>query len=291
MRIQNNLLREGALLTLVDEEGRKGQGEIAPLPYRSKETLEECINQGRKLNVYDTEWTKENWLEKLSSLSLLPSLSFGLESALLSILWPIDEKKILSSAFFMGTKEDILMQAQKAKKKGFSFAKLKVSTLSMQESLDIIQILRGDFRLRIDVNRSWQTKECLDFFSHFPNDAFDYVEEPFAIPEDLPLFSHPFAIDESLEENRLSLKDLENIPMLKALVYKPTIQGGISEALPLYTWAKQRDLQFILGSSFESKIGLTQIAHMASRLQINHPLGIGTPYAKLDLKEGGLLDT
>jgi O-succinylbenzoate synthase len=115
----------------------------------------------------------------------------------------------------------------------------------------------------------------LRFFSKFSEESFDYVEEPFRNPKDLGLFSHPLAVDESFPSD-LSFEDLERLPALKALIYKPTIQGGLSNCLGLQRWAIARGLSVVLSSSFESDVGLASVACMARRLGIQAPLGIGT---------------
>ncbi len=120
-----------------------------------------------------------------------------------------------------------------------------------------------------------QLQNRSNFFSQFAVDAFDYVEEPFQNPNDLALFSHPLAVDESFPQD-LSLRQLEVLPTLKALIYKPTIQGGIIGCLHLLDWNRKRGVELVLSSSFESDVGLGHIASMAHRLSLTSPIGIGT---------------
>lgn len=271
-------LRTGVLLELISEQKSRSFAEVAPLPRWSQETLEECLEQLSDLqsSLLDIEWTKETCLDQLSKLSLLPALSFGLESALLALLDPLPAPyTVQTSALFLGTAEQILAQAETALKEGFLFAKLKVAHLSFSQASSLIHTLKDCFRLRVDVNRAWKTADALSFFSQFPLDAFDYVEEPFQNPQDLPLFTHPLAVDESFPAD-LSLDALATCPTLKALIYKPTIQGGLLHCLPLYQWTKQKNLSLIISSSFESDVGLSHIAAIAKRLGVNSPLGMGT---------------
>jgi o-succinylbenzoate synthase len=269
--------RRGLLLQILDEKGNRGLGETAPLPRWSVETLEEAEKEieQRKEEICCLEWTKENSLQQIKDLSLLPSVTFGLESALLSLLDPVSSCDIATSALLMGSLEEILQQAALRKKEGYKVAKLKVSSLSFKEAKDVIYQLKDLFRLRIDVNRAWKTKDSLSFFEEFPLDAFDYVEEPFQDPKDLTLFSHPLAVDESFPGD-LSLEDLERIPALKALIYKPTMQGGMASCIPLVEWARKRGVDVVLSSSFEIDVGLSSIAALAQRLSLKAPIGIGT---------------
>lgn len=223
------------------------------------------------------DWNPECFLEQLVSLNLLPSVHFGVESALLSWLKPLSEYSVLRSALLMGSLEEILEQANLRRNEGYVSAKLKVSNLSFDEAAYVIRALKDQFCLRIDVNRAWSTDESLRFFKQFPKNAFDYVEEPFQNPHDLKYFTHPLAVDESFPGD-LNLKELESLPMLKALIYKPTIQGGLAGCLPLQKWAEKRGISIVLSSSFESDIGLVNIASMAHRLSLSAPIGVGTSH-------------
>ena len=271
------LVRLGVLINIIDEKGNEGWGEIAPLPKWSKETLEDSLHSLslEQDKIIKTEWKATNCLDNLALLKILPSALFGLESALLSIVSPLPQYEVEICSLLIGSKEEILKKAAIIYTKGVKFVKLKVSQMTFKEAFDCINQLKNKFRLRIDVNCAWETKASLLFFSQFPLDTFDYVEEPFQNPQDLTQFLHPLAIDESFPNN-LSLKELELLPTLKAIVYKPTIQGGLTAGLPLYEWAHKNKISFVLSSSFESDLGLSCIASMAHRLGLVDPIGIGT---------------
>lgn len=280
--LTNGQIRRGTLVNIIDQRGNSGWGEVAPLPKWSTETLDESLLQlNQKLQeIMKVDWTARNCLQELGKLKLLPSLSFGLESALLSILSPISEHTVSTSALLMGSSEEIMEQAEIRHREGYTSAKLKVSNLNFEEAAKIIHQLKDKFRLRIDVNRAWETSESLRFFEQFPLDTFDYVEEPFQDPNDLAIFPHPLAVDESFPQD-LSLEQLAALPTLKALIYKPTIQGGLLNCLPLHEWAKKRGIDLVLSSSFESDIGLAYVASISYRLSLLSPVGIGT-YHYLD---------
>jgi O-succinylbenzoate synthase len=275
--LTNGLLRRGILLYVVDLQGNCGWGEVAPLPKWSQETFEEALHQikHKQREIEEIEWTLENCIQEIRKLKLLPSATFGLESAFLSMLDPLPPHHVAVSAFLMGSPQEIMQEANLRYHEGYTSAKLKVSNLSFDDAAQLIHQLKDKFRLRIDVNRAWSTQNSLHFFKQFPLDAFDYVEEPFTNPHDLALFKHPLAVDESFPTD-LGFKELESLKTLKALIFKPTIQGGMSGCLPLCEWATKRNVEIILSSSFESDIGLAHIAGMAQRLSLRAPVGIGT---------------
>jgi len=273
----HGLVRSGFLIRLTNDKGCVAEGDIAPLPKWSQETFQEALEQciEKKEKLLKIEWSNETYCKELEKLNLFPSVIFGLESALLTLLDPLPAHPISVSALLMGSAQEILAQAILREKEGFTSAKLKVGNLEVTEAEKIIHQLKDRFHLRIDVNRAWSTEKSLLFFAKFPLDTFDYVEEPLQNPKDLSQFPHPIAVDESFPQD-LSLEDLEKIPTLKALIYKPTLQGGMMRALPLHRWAKQRGIALVLSSSFESDHGLMHIVSMAHRLSLKDPVGIGT---------------
>lgn len=277
--LTNGQIRKGTLIEIKDQQGNNGWGEAAPLPKWSKETLDESLQQLNQAKpvIMRIEWTTLNLLQELRRLNLLPSASFGLESALLSILSPISNHAVSTGALLMGSPSEIMQQAEIRHSEGCTLAKLKINNLNFEEAAKIIHQLKDIFRLRIDVNRAWKTSDSLRFFDQFPLDTFDYVEEPFQNPYDLPIFPHPLAVDESFPQD-LTLEQIAAFPTLKALIYKPTIQGGLLNCLPLTEWAKKREVELVLSSSFESDLGLACIASMAHRLSLASPVGIGTYY-------------
>ncbi|MDP1880950.1 MAG: o-succinylbenzoate synthase [Parachlamydiaceae bacterium] len=275
--LTNHQQRSGIFIKITDQQDRIGWGEIAPLPIWSHETLDECFQQiVEKISlILSIQWTISSWMEELNHLQLFPSVSFGLESALLSILSPQSKFQVSTCALLMGSCKQILDQATLRYHEGYTHAKLKVSHLSFEEAALIINQLKEKFRLRIDVNCAWKTEESLRFFSQFPCNTFDYVEEPFKNPNDLISFTHPLAIDESFP-NQITYEFLEKIPKLKTIVFKPTLQGGSHKCTFLFEWIKKRNLNLVLSSSYESDLGLASIATMANRLKLIEPLGIGT---------------
>lgn len=274
--------RSGIWLEIVNNEGKSGWGECAPLPKWSKETLEEVLQQiaEKDQRIREIFWTNQNCFAELQNLQLWPSLLFGLESALLMLLHPLPEFHMPTSALLMGTPKEIRQQAELRLCEGFISAKLKVGHLTFGEAEELIYHLKDQFHLRVDVNRAWKTEDAMQFFNQFSFHDFDYVEEPFQNPFDLARFLHPLAIDESFPSN-LTLDHLEQFPTLKALIYKPTLQGGMTNCLPLVEWTTKRGINLILSSSFESDLGLGQIASIAHRCALKLPAGLGTyPYLK-----------
>lgn len=268
--------REGALVKFYTDQSIS-YGEIAPLPNWSTETLTDALNQFKTFEneLLNTNWNEKAYQDFFQQNQLMPSVSFAIDSGLLTLLNPIKSIRVSVSALLMGNVDNILSLAQQRKTEGYKSAKLKISQLTLDEAKTVILKLKNDFKLRIDVNRAWNPDECDHFFSNFEKNDFDYIEEPYKNPKNLTNFDFPLAVDESFPVD-LTLDELKALPSLKAIIYKPTIQGGFQSCLELYQFAQKHNKKFILSSAFESNVGLGLIADMAQRLKLPDPIGIGT---------------
>jgi O-succinylbenzoate synthase len=96
----------------------------------------------------------------------------------------------------------------------------------------------------------------------------------------LQLFPYPIAVEEFISKG-ISFSQLETIPNLKAVTYKPTVQGGYLVGQQFKQWADKRGIALVISSSLESDIGHKHLAATAGRLNLTSPIGIGT-YHYLD---------
>jgi len=128
------------------------------------------------------------------------------------------------------------------------------STHLKLKSAESIPSYLGKYRLRLDCNRSWTLEQALRFAEKFDPKEFDYLEEPVANFEDLKKFSEqtafPIAVDESFREGA----PYWELPSLVAVVIKPMLTGHIPH-LPY---------PVVLSSSFETSLGILQIARKAN---------------------------
>jgi O-succinylbenzoate synthase len=268
--------RKGLLIELQDTCGKSCWGEISPLPGFSTETLDQAsIQLAKEL----PKLAKTNPVEALQKIlkdqNLYPSVSIGLFGALYALIRKDNSLKSPLSGLLYGTYEQIQKQIPEVLKQGFSHIKLKTSLLSMKESKEIIDSLQGKCALRLDVNRSWSQLEADLFFSQFPSDRFDYVEEPYPKNCALHNFSHTLAVDESLRE--LDFSEIKKLRLLKALVIKPMLMGAGPHVEDLLHAASKHKWKISLSSSFETGVGLYQIALFAEYFAIpTTPMGLDT---------------
>jgi len=189
-----------------------------------------------------SEETLEEALEDLveGNDSDCPSVQWGCAAAMLDLMDPI--------------------QVESIPVRQLNQDKVKIGHLSLGDAIQKIEKLEA---VGVDMNQKWPLEDALTLAGHFPH--LDYFEEPLKKGEDCAQFPHPVALDESLRQG-----DIPSYPNVKLHVIKPTLHG-----YPLPKMVKGVD--FILSSSYESEIGIYQIAKLAFRLKIPlKPMGLGT---------------
>lgn len=235
-------------LILYDEENQSW-GEIAPLPGRSLETLEEAENQ-----LFDV-------LRGKPTPSLFPSVAFGLSCMQNKRK---ESKKIPLCALLSGDSTQILMKAALYKKQGYTSAKLKISSLPFEEAVELIEHLRSLFYLRVDANRTFSFQDAIALFERCGASELDYIEEPTFELHRLEEFPFPFALDESL----LELDTLPITPHFKTIVCKPSVTS-------VAKWVNSSK-RIVLSSACETGIGILGIASLAASFSEILPLGLDT---------------
>ncbi len=239
------IVREGLIVRLINEIGQEGIGEIAPLPGRSIETFSEALAFTKKIR---DRFLKQDFTPAL----FLPSVMFGMEMALSSILFPMTKDipfKLYSN-------------------------KLKLKNLNVKEAVNLCKKEKGP--LRIDLNRKWDLAKTVEFCSHFHPADFLYVEDPVSVFTDLEKFydqtGFPYAVDEYLSEHPLDR--LLKLRGLSHLVIKPTLHGGLQRCKAIATEVNM--IPCIFSSCYETGIGLMHIAKIGALLNPNEPIGIDT---------------
>ena len=249
-------VRDGLILCLDDQ-----WGEIAPLPGRSQETLKEALGQlltllrGGKVDI-----------------PLLPSVQFGLESALSTQLEPITAPLY---ALLSGSPDEIFRQAEIAAQQKYTIVKVKIASFSLDVAKEVIATLHKQFRIRIDCNSAFSYNDAIALFSHFDKAIFDYIEDPTFEWDRLSDFTHPFALDETVLHYRQL--PLNTYPELYGFILKPTILGGKQGCTPFIEYAQKHHLKIVFSPSFESGLGLYHILRLAKEFNLESaPLGLDT---------------
>ncbi len=262
--------KKGFLLHAKTKE-KSAWAEVSPLPGFSQESLEEAEKEllflQKKLPFS---------LEKvLQQYSLCPSVAFGLDSLCYTLSsCPSLPCTYPLCAFLSANFEEMKKQIPLIFSQGYEHVKVKISHLSCHEAHQILNLLIGKIKIKIDINRAWPLQTVLSFFERYSQETFEYIEEPVQNPQDLSRFPYPFALDETLREN---IK-LPHLPHLRALIIKPMLVGSAYTIQKIITSFADTMPQIVLSSSHESGVGLFHLCHLLQRCNIPmHPLGVD-PY-------------
>ena len=263
-------VREGFILKIDFPEGKIGWGEIAPLPGYSQESREVAEKE-----LYELLPRISDEID-LSPYS--PSVQFGVSSALsarneapgidpvpINALVHLDELEHFDSS-------------------PYNTIKIKIGNFTPKEAIRLMEKGKDQLaskKLRIDVNRAWSLADTSLFAESCSWMNLEYFEDPV----ELDAFPYPTALDEHFRKGAISCTHL------KALIYKPSLQ----------VWDKtqvKKGVDFIFSSSYETELGLMQIAKLAFRKGLPiKPMGLDTYRLfkeplfeeKLKVKEGKLI--
>ncbi|WP_380179404.1 o-succinylbenzoate synthase [Kalamiella sp. sgz302252] len=263
------------LLVRLEEAGREGWGEIAPLPGFSEETLTEAQAEAAR---WLQSWRKgEVTAESLlvpgarQNAKLLPSVAFGVSCALAELHGLLPAAGNYHSAMLCtGDPDELIMQLNQQPQ---PVAKMKVGLYEAVRDGMIASLLLEAvpaLSLRLDANRQWSLAKARQFAHFVPEtlrSRIAFIEEPCRTQEESRIFAQEtgiaFAWDESTRE-----PDFAPVaePGLHALVLKPTLIGSLAKVRQLTTQAQQAGLSVVISSSLESSLGLSQLARIADWL-------------------------
>ena len=156
----------------------------------------------------------------------------------------------------------------------------------MKNEINLVHSLleiNPSLRINFDANQRWQLDQAEEFFRSIPRSAVNYIEEPcFDLQASLELANNigiGIALDETLQRNAFNLDtDLndDSAPFIKAFILKPTLLGSFKRTQTLIRQAKARAIECHLSSSFESSLGITQLAFLANRWLPGQAVGLDT---------------
>lgn len=281
--------RPSCIITLESETGVRGQGEAAPLPGFSPDSLPACQ---QALQAFDASGivarleSPQDLIAELGRASVripptLPAARAALEGALLdlwsraagmpawALLLPASSAATprAVAALLMTEPEQALAEALAARARGVTTFKFKIGRPgALDRELRAVQRLRAELgplaRLRLDANQALSVAEAQHYLPLFADSELEFIEEPCA-PEglgelrELGELGVAYALDESLVAGALPRRGD------RAVILKPTLVGGITGCVELARAARAVDAQVIFSHAFEGALGLGLSAALA----------------------------
>jgi o-succinylbenzoate synthase len=288
--------REGFIVKITDESGLVGFGEVAPLQGFSLETMEKCESELNRLyysiiakSAKDEPFDLGTELEALSNL---PSLRFGIEQAIISLLTEREELTTLlqkdtiikvNGVVGIGSQEHTLKTVDNLLANDFKTIKVKVGGSNFNEDIELIETITkridDSIKIRIDVNGNWSYNNTEHAVGILDKSKIELIEQPVNNINELVMLSDfspiPIAVDEIIK-NGNDAKELIERSNIKNFVLKPSILGGVIETIGLIKSAETMNKKVIISSAFESVVGRSMVGLLASLIDGDHAHGINT---------------
>lgn len=293
--------RYGVILAFSDGK-HTAFGEVAPLPGFSPEKLKQVLQVLLTNKVHLEQalinGTTEAFNNILHSIHNFSSLSFGLDTLLADLnaqragktlqtyLWG-DKFQPPNVNAVVGLGADALKQATTAVEKSVYTLKIKVGADQELELNQISKIRNAfpDIKIRLDANQAWSTDEALHNLNLFAPFHIEYCEQPVSagdihslkkVTDESPI---PIAADEavrSVDEAR----SLINQDACDLLILKPALFGRFDDLIVTKRLAASHSIEAVITTSFDSIIGRTATAVLASGLgSKKHAHGLATGVA------------
>jgi o-succinylbenzoate synthase len=289
-------IREGIILRLVDENGRIGWGEIAPLSWFGSETFEQALDFCQQLPANISS-------EMIFAISAeLPACQFGFESAWENLSQAIqntprqDQLPKNQCSGLLPAGETALQVLPRLWLEGYRTFKWKIGVAAIEEELTIFQQLiaamddladRQTALLRLDANggltysQAEKWLEACDRVTAAPDSAaqIEFLEQPLAIAQfqEMVRLNATYATAIALDESAANLDRIQecyNQGWRGIFVIKPAIGGSPSQ---LRKFCQTHNIDAVFSSVFETKIGRQAALNLAANLSLNNrTLGFGT---------------
>lgn len=288
--------RSGFIIKITDENNLIGYGEVSPLPGFSSETLYECevaLNTLHYMIISKSVKNQElDLISELNAISNLPSLLFGIEQAVISLLIQrrelstllVYEKTIpINGIVGITSKEETFRKIDDLLAEDFKTIKIKLGVNSVEDDVKLVKQITNrvdeSIKIRLDVNGNWNFKQAEFAVNNLPQDKIELIEQPVNNINELVMLSDfsniPIAIDESIN-NTSEAKDIIERSNITNIVLKPSILGSIIQTISLIKSAEKLEKKIIISSAFESVVGRSAVVWLASFVEGNHAHGLNS---------------
>lgn len=300
-------LHEMYLITLTDKAtGKKGTGELAPLPDLScdRNAYPDISEVQRLAEKALPSVLNGTWPDDMLSY---PALRFALESAVAETRGENLKEKIsipINGLVWMSSFEDMLEQVKVKMAIGFRCIKLKIGAIDWQKEIELIRYIRSCFpkeelQLRVDANGAFSPEWAMDRLIELAKYDIHSIEQPIRQGQwdEMARLCQESPLAIALDEEMIGVNDPKEKARLldtihpQYIVLKPTMHGGLSGTREWIDLANKRGINSWITSALESNIGLRSIALLAESVygpNITFPQGLGTGQLFTDNIENGV---
>jgi o-succinylbenzoate synthase len=292
---------------IIEQRGARGIGECAPLARLSEDDLPnlpmmiELVLQRIAKRPFPRSAREVFQLVRDTVPANLPSVRFGLETALLdllhggkrlvfpSVMRPEFAPLPINGLVWMGDRNFMQRQIDEKLAQGFRCLKLKIGAIDFADELRLLASIRQRYTkeavtLRVDANGAFSAAEAMKKLKQLAKLNIHSIEQPIApgqtkamaaLCRDSPV---PIALDEELigKHTREERSQLLDAIQPQYIILKPTLLGGIEAADDWVLLAENREVGWWATSALESNVGLNAIAQWVATHEPTLPQGLGT---------------
>ena len=288
-------LHEMYLITLTDKTtGKKGTGELAPLPDLScdRNAYPDIPEVKRLAEKALPSVLNGTWPDDMLSY---PALRFALESAVAEARGEELKERIsipINGLVWMSSFEDMLEQVKVKMAIDFRCIKLKIGAIDWQKEIELIRYVRSCFpkeelQLRVDANGAFAPEWAMDRLTELSKYDIHSIEQPIRQGQwdEMARLCKESPLAIALDEEMIGVNDPKEKARLldtihpQYIVLKPTMHGGLTGTREWIDLANKRGISSWITSALESNIGLRSIALLAESVygpNITFPQGLGT---------------
>lgn len=281
-----------------ERDGIVGWGECGPAPGLSPDDRPDYFDQVAAVCRQINAGTDPASID----LDALPSVAFGLETALLDLA--AGGRQILFDTRFsrgeailpthgliwMDKPANLLAQIERKIAGGCSVVKMKIGALPVDEEISLLAEFRRchpptAVELRLDANGAWRSiGEALERLHELAEFEPAFVEQPLPVGwwQEMAKVCARSPVAIALDEELIAASTADRRAALLAtirpqhVVLKPTLLGGLAACQAWMADAERLGIGWWINSLLESNIGLNAIAQWTSSLDDQRVHGLGT---------------
>lgn len=263
------------------------QGECAPLPHLSSETIDDCIKALDSIKHYPT--TNKELTDIAPSLP--SALKFAFEGMLLENELgsrPINANPIkINGLIWMNGFDEMWNELEAKINAGFNCIKIKIGQHDFDAECRFLEKVRNQYghniQLRLDANGAFGIDDALIKLKDLSRFDIHSIEQPIEPGQwdAMEMVCKESRIPIGLDEELIDVEEVQQQKLIQKikpdyLILKPSLHGGFRQCDNWIQHAVQHDIAWWATSALESNIGLHHIALWLSKYKISLPQGLGT---------------
>lgn len=166
---------------------------------------------------------------------------------------------------------------------GYETFKIKIGRENFNEDINIIKKIREKFKdkiiIRLDANGFYCLNVAIEVLQELENYNIEYIEQPISDVFSFPAIKESSSILIAADDSIKNINDATNIinnRLSDLIILKPLWIGGIINSIKIIMLAKEKNIDCIISSVFESNIGKRANVFVSSLLKNNYACGLST---------------